>query len=110
MCSRKKETMCIRKFLSISYLEHKTNDRAWSKIDFLLGPEEPLLANVKRQKLAWFGMSLVTTTSPGHLGGWATPWSAEDMMDGQHQRVDISAHARTTHKGLLQKRLEGDLC
>ena len=46
----------------------------------------------------------------GHLGGWAMPWLAEEMLDGQHQRVDISAHARTGHKGLLQKRLEEDLC
>ena len=41
---------------------------------------------------------------------WATPWSAEEMLDGQHQRVDISAHTRTAHKGLLQKRLEEDFC
>ena len=33
--------------------------------------------------------------SSGHLGGWATPWSAEEMLDGQHQRVDIPASART---------------
>ena len=32
------------------------------------------------------------------------------MLDGQHQRVDIPAHARTAHKGLMQKRLEEDLC
>ena len=31
------------------------------------------------------------------------------MLDGQHQRVDIPVHARTAHKGLLQKRLEEDL-
>ena len=41
---------------------------------------------------------------------WATPWSAEEMLDGHHQRVDIPAHARTTHNGLLQKRLEENLC
>ena len=47
----------------------------------------------------------------GHLGGWATQLSAEDMLDGQHQRVDIPAHARTAHKGLLQKKkIEEDLC
>ena len=28
------------------------------------------------------------------------------MLDGQHQTVDIPAHARTVHKGLLWKRLE----
>ena len=38
----------------------------------------------------------------GHLGGLATPWSAEKVLDGQHQRVDIPAHARSAHKGLLQ--------
>ena len=32
------------------------------------------------------------------------------MLGGQHQRVDVPAHARTAHKCLLQKRLEEDLC
>ena len=41
----------------------------------------------------------------GHLGGWVTPWSEEEMLDGQHQRVDIPAHAKTAHKGLLQKKI-----
>ena len=36
--------------------------------------------------------------------------SAEEMLDGQCQRVDVPASARTAHKGLLQKRLEEDLC
>ena len=45
-----------------------------------------------------------------HLGAWATSRSAEEMLDGQHQRVDIPAHARTAHKDLLQQRLEEDLC
>ena len=45
-----------------------------------------------------------------HLGGWVTLCSAEEMLEGQHQRVDISAHARTAHKGLLRKRLKEDLC
>ena len=47
---------------------------------------------------------------PGYLGGWATPWSAEEMLDGQHQRVDTSAPARAAHKRLLKKRLDEDLC
>ena len=64
----------------------------------------------------WHGsdMSHATTTSPkpffgGHLGGSATPRSEEEMLDGQHQRVDIPAHARTAYKGLLQKTLWVDL-
>ena len=46
----------------------------------------------------------------GHLWGWVTLWSAEEMLDGQHQRVDIHAHARIAHKGPLQKWLEENLC
>ena len=46
----------------------------------------------------------------GHLRGWATLWLVEEMLDGQHQRVDVPAHARTAHNGLLQTRLEEDLC
>ena len=39
-----------------------------------------------------------------HLGGWATPSSAEETQDRQHQREDIPAHARTAHKDLLQNK------
>ena len=46
---------CVRKLLSISYLEHKTNDCVQSKYDFLVSPREPLLATVKRRTLAQFG-------------------------------------------------------
>ena len=31
------------------------NDLVRSKINFPVGPQEPLLATVKRRKLAWFG-------------------------------------------------------
>ena len=55
-------------------------------------------------------MSRATTASLTILGGWATPSLAEEMLDGQHQRVDIPARARTAHKGLLQKSLVEDLC
>ena len=44
----------MRKLLCISYLEHKTNDWVQSKINFLVGLQEPLLSTVKRRKLAWF--------------------------------------------------------
>ena len=45
-----------------------------------------------------------------HLRGLATPWSVEEMLDGQQQRVDIPAHSKIAHKPLLQKRLEEYLC
>ena len=104
----------MRKLLRISYLEHKTNDWVRNKISFLVGPGEPFLATVKRRKLARFGH--VTPRQPPqhhpseHLGGWATPWSAEEMLVGHYPRVDIPADARTAQKGPLQKRLEEDLC
>ena len=36
-------------------------------------------------------------------------WSAEEMLDGQHQRMSIPAHARVAHSGLYQNRLEEGL-
>ena len=48
------ENKCMRKLLRISYLEHKTNDCVLSKINFLVGPQKPLLASVKREKFARF--------------------------------------------------------
>ena len=49
------KTKCLRKLLCISYLEHKMNGWVRSKISILVGPQEPLLATVKWQKLVWFG-------------------------------------------------------
>ena len=93
------ETKCLRKILHISYLENKTNDWVQRKINFLVGPKEPLLETVKRQKLARFGHitrydSFSKTILQGTLKRWATPWSADETLDGQHQRVDSPANAR----------------
>ena len=33
-------------------------------------------------------------------------WSAEEMLEGQQQKMDIPAHDRTSYKGLFQERLE----
>ena len=38
-----------------------------------------------------------------------TPWSAEEVLDEQRQRVDVPAHARTPHNGFLQEGLEENL-
>ena len=46
----------------------------------------------------------------GHLGGWVTVWPAEEMLDGQLQKVDVPAHARSAHDGHPQKELKEDLC
>ena len=33
-----------------------------------------------------------------------TPWSTEEVLDGQYQRVDIPVRIRTVHKGLLAEK------
>ena len=68
------ETKCLRKLLHISYLDHKTNEYVWSKVKSLVGPQEPLLATIKRRKLAWFGHttrhdSLCKTVMQGTVEG-----------------------------------------
>ena len=50
------------------------------------------------------------TITWGTLESWQCCDQQEEMLDGQHQRVDVPAYARTAHKGLLQKSLEEDLC
>ena len=79
------------------------------KINFLMSVQEPLLVIVKRRKVAWLRHvtlhnSLSKNHPSGHLGGWATPWSAKETLDGPHQRVDIPAYVRTAHNGLPQKK------
>ena len=66
------KTKCTRTFFCIFCLEHKTNNWVRSKINFLVGPQEPPLATVK--KLAWFGHvthhnSLSKTILQGTLEG-----------------------------------------
>jgi exonuclease III len=68
------EHKCLRRLLHISYLEHKTNEYVRNTTSALVGPQEPLLATVKRRKLAWFGHvtrhdSLCKTILQGTLEG-----------------------------------------
>ena len=77
----------MRKLLRISYSEHKTNNWVWSKINFRVGPQEPLLATVKRQELAWFGHvthhnSLSKTVLQGTLeDGQCYGWQRKCWID-----------------------------
>ena len=49
------ETKCFRRLLRISWKDHKMNKFVWDQVTRLAGPQEPLLAVVKRRKLSWFG-------------------------------------------------------
>ena len=68
------EMKCYRQLLGISWKEHKTNEYVRGQIISLAGPQEPLLATVKRQKLQWFGHvsrhnTLAKTILQGTLDG-----------------------------------------
>ena len=85
------------------------------KINFLIGPQEPVLASVMRQKLSGFGhvlchdslsKTILKGTLEWRLGLGVMSCSAGEMLAGQHQRVDICAHATTANNGLLHKRLQ----
>ncbi|GFS07815.1 endonuclease-reverse transcriptase, partial [Elysia marginata] len=49
------ENKCLRKLLRISYKDHVTNESVRELVVAYVGLQEPLLATVKRRKLAWFG-------------------------------------------------------
>ena len=97
------ETKCPRKLVGISYMEHKTNDWVRTDIKFLVCPQESLLAIVKGRNSHGSDMLRVMTAflkkkkkhRSGHFGGWATSRSAEEMLDGQHQTVDIPGYLPT---------------
>ena len=68
------ETKCFRRLLNIPWHARKTNEHVLVQVTSLAGPQEPLLATVKRRKLAWFGHvtrhnSLPKTVLQGTLEG-----------------------------------------
>ena len=58
------ETKCLRKFLCISYLEHKTKDWLQSRINFLVGPKELYWQLSRDRNLHRMGVSHATTACP----------------------------------------------
>ena len=68
------ENKSLRKLLRISWREHKTNEYVRKRMEELVGPQETLLATVKRRKLKWFGHvtrhdSLSKTIMQGTVAG-----------------------------------------
>ena len=45
------ENKCMRKILRISYVEHRTNAYVWDRISSIAGPQENIMATIKRGKL-----------------------------------------------------------
>ena len=96
---------CMRKLLRILYLEH----RLGGEQDHVSCESTGTSSGNRQETETCMDRACHTPRQPlqkhplGHLGGWVALWSAEEMLDGQHQRVDIP------HKGLLQKTLEEGL-
>ena len=84
------------------------------KISFLLGPQEPFLATVKRRKLALFWHvthhdSLSKTVLQGTLeGGRHRVRQRKCSMDNMKEWTSLPM-PELAHNGLLQKRLKEDL-
>ena len=69
------EAKCQRKLLSISYLEHKTNNSVRGEINFPVGPQWPPLETAERRQIARFGRvtrsdSVSKAIVQGTLKGW----------------------------------------
>ncbi|XP_038052343.1 uncharacterized protein LOC119725050 [Patiria miniata] len=108
-----KDKFRLRKLLRISYLEHKTNEFVRNKAESLVGPQEPLLATMKRRKLKWFGHvtrhnSLCQTIMQGTVEGgrrrgrqrksWVDnvkEWTNMNMSELLVQAADRTAWRRT---------------
>ena len=80
------KTKRLTKLLCISYLENKTNDWVRSKIKLHCGFTGTSSGNCQGMETCMV-RACHTPRQPlqnhplGHLGGWATPWSAEEMLD-----------------------------
>ena len=112
------ETKCLRKLLCIFYLEHKTNDRVQSKINFLAGLQEPLLATVKRWKRPWFGHvtrhdSLFKTILQDTLeGGWRCGRQRKCWMVNIKEQTSLPMPDLLTRAPCRKdwKRISGESC
>ena len=114
------ETKCLRKLLRISYREHKTNQYVKDKVKSLVGPQEPLLATVKRRKLLWYGNttrhnSLCKTILQGTVEGgrkrgrqrksWldnVTEWTELPLQDTLTQAAERPRWRRTSVSSALK--------
>jgi len=106
---------CMRRLLRISYLERKTNEFVRDSIRTLVGPQEPVLATVKRRKLQWFGhvtrhntlskIILQGTVEGGRKRGrqrksWSDnvkEWTSLDMGHLLQQTTDRQAWRRVSY-------------
>ena len=84
------ETKDMRKLFRISYFEHKTNDWLRGQEQLPCGSTGTFSGNCHKTEICMVRACRtprqhLQNHPSGHLRGWATPWQAEEMLDGQHQ-------------------------
>ena len=99
--SRLSKPKCLRKRLRIAYLEHKTNDWVRGKMHFLVGPQHPLLAALKRQ--TWFGH--VTHNDSLSKTIFRAPWRVGDAVVGRGNAGWTTS--KSGHQSPCQKSSQG---
>ena len=98
------------------YTRRTGNMSVPSQFVSLYDGQEPLLATVKKRKLAWFGHvtrhdSRSQTILRGTLeGGRRRGRQRKCWLDNIKEWTDVPGHARPVHQGPLQKRLEEGGC
>ena len=104
------ETKCFRRILGISWSDRKTNDFVRAQVTSMAGPQEPLLATIKRRKLTWFGHvtrhnSLPKTILQGTLeGGRKRGRQAKSWLD--NIKVDKNGHPHPDQESRRSNKLE----
>ena len=109
------EMKFFRRILKMSYRDHITNISVMQAITEAAGPQELLLATVKRRKLQWFGHTTRHNTLAKELLQGTVKDSRKQgrphkNVHGQHSRVEGSRA-----KGIMRccsqpSQMEKDLC
>ena len=108
------ETRCLGKLLCVSYFEHKINNWCGARSTSLW-----VIRNLLRQLSIdgnWHGLGMSRATAASPKPPFKAPEISGNAMVGSRNcrmdsiKMDISAHARTAHKGLQQESLEEDIC
>ena len=110
-------TKCLRKFVCISCSEHRASNWMWSKVNCVTGPAGTSFGNCQEMEthvvLACPAPQQPLQGHPSeHFEVWVKLWLAEEMLDGQCERVAMYIHARprAVRDGLPEKILEEDPC
>ena len=96
------ENKCMRKTVQISYLEHKTNEYVWDRINSIAGRQETIITTIKRRKIARFGYVLRHDTLTKIIlqgtieGGWRRGRQRKSWLDNIKKWAGMKLHELLT--------------